>query len=124
MNLNHLNLCVDDLAAARDLFEGCFGLRTIDQKGSALAVLTDDAGFTLVLSSAPAFGATAPVAYPDGFHVGFVLDTPDAVDRARDRIAAAGVPVDQAPRRMHGAQAFYFTALGGLLFEVSSPLGA
>ncbi len=123
MRLNHLNLPVDDLTAAIDIFRRCFDFRLLEQKGAAVAVLSDGHGFVLVLSSAPAFGAVTPTRYPEGFHVGFVLDGPDQVDLLRTRLAASGIAVGPEPRRVHGAYAFYFTALEGLLFEVSCSLG-
>lgn len=119
MRLNHLNLAVDDLAGARAFFETLFDFATLDQRGDALVVMTDGAGFTLVLSGARAFGGDAP-RYPKPFHVGFILDAPDAVDRVYARLSAAGVPLGRAPGATHGTYGFYFEALGGILFEVSA----
>ena len=61
MRLNHLNLCVGDLAAARDFFERHFDFHCVEQKGDALAVLTYRAGFTRVLSDVRAFGGETPL---------------------------------------------------------------
>jgi catechol 2,3-dioxygenase-like lactoylglutathione lyase family enzyme len=121
MQLNHLNLCVDDLTEARTFFQNCFDFQFLEQKGEAVAVMTDGYGFTLVLSNPRAFkNEMRP--YPEGFHVGFLLETSDQVDQAYRRLAAAGVQLTQEPRKIRGSYGFYFTALNGILFEVSSPL--
>jgi len=41
MRLNHLNLCVEDLAVAEVFLRTHVGFRLLDQKGETLAVLTD-----------------------------------------------------------------------------------
>jgi len=118
MQLNHLNLCVDDLPEAINFFRDLFAFRLLDQKGDAIAVMHDDCGFTLVLSSPRAFGGEAPT-YPKDFHVGFYVETPDEVDRMYRRLAAAHIAMDQEPRNMRGGYTLYFRALGGILFEVT-----
>ncbi len=79
--------------------------------------MTDGHGFTLVLSNPRAFGYEEIQPYPEGFHVGFILETSDQVDQAYRRLAAAEVPLAQEPRKMRGSYGFYFTALNNLLFE-------
>ena len=120
MRLNHLNLCVDDLTEARAFFERSFDFQTVDQRGRAIVVMTDGQGFTLVLSDPKAFGGEAPH-YPEGFHVGFIVETRAQVDRAHTRLVDAGIDVN-VPKSVHGSYTFYFTALGAILFEVSCPL--
>lgn len=122
MRLNHVNLCVDDLDEAQELFRRFFDFRPVDRKGEAVAIMTDGYGFTLVLSNQRAFGGEAPIRYPEGFHVGFILESPDQVDRTHGRLAAAGAEAGRGPRKMRDSYGFYFTALDGVLFEVSCPL--
>jgi len=93
----------------------------VDQKGEAIVILTDGHGFTLVLSDVVRFGGEAPPRYPEGFHVGVILDGPDAVDSLHGRLAAAGIALGHRPRTVHGNYGFYFTALETILFEVSCP---
>lgn len=121
MQLNHLNLCVDNLTEARDFFRRCFDFQFLEQKGDAIAIMTDGHGFTLVLSNPQAFGGATPI-YPEGFHVGFIVDTPDQVDQMHRRLASAGVHSDHEPRKIRESYTFYFTALSTILFEVSCPL--
>jgi len=121
MQLNHLNLCVDDLAEARTFFQNCFDFQFLEQKGNGIVIMTDGHGFTLVLSNPRAL-KNEMRSYPEGFHIGFLLETSDQVDQAYRRLAAAEVQLTQEPRKMRGSYGFYFTALNDLLFEVSSPL--
>ncbi len=116
MKLNHLNLCVNDLQEAADFFRHVFGFQLLDQKAGALAVMSDGAGFTLVLSR---FGEETAT-YPKDFHIGFYVDTMAEVDEFHTKLAAANIPADHGPRKMRGGYTLYFTALGGVLFEVTS----
>lgn len=121
MQLNHINLCVDDLTAARHFFQNCFGFQLLEQKGDAVAVMNDGHGFVLVLSHSRAFkGEMRP--YPEGFHVGFLLETSEQVDQTYRRLAAAEVQLTREPGKIRGSYGFYFTALNDILFEVSCPL--
>lgn len=122
MRLNHVDLYVDDLDEAQDLFRRFFDLQPVDRKGDAVAVMTDGYGFTLALSDQRAFGGEVPTRYPKGFHVGFIVETPEQVDRVHDRLTAADVQIDHEPRKMRSSYGFYFTALGEILFEVSCPV--
>jgi len=119
MQLNHLNLCVDDLTAARDLFQNCFDLQFVEQKGKVLIIMTDRQGFTLVLSQA--FGSEMQP-YPKDFHVGFILTTNEQVNQAYHRLIAANVQIAHEPRKIRESYGFYFTALNAILFEISCPL--
>lgn len=121
MQLNHLNLCVDDLTEARTFFQNCFDFQFLEQRKDAVAVMSDGHGFTLVLSNPRAFG-NEMLPYPEGFHIGFLLETSDQVDQAYHRLAAAEVQLAREPRKMRESYGFYFTALNDILFEVSSPL--
>jgi catechol 2,3-dioxygenase-like lactoylglutathione lyase family enzyme len=113
MRLNHLNLIVDDLAAARSFFTELFDFELVRSGGDQLAILTDGRGFTLVLM-------TGAMAYPDSFHIGFIVDSHEAVEAQYERALTYGIPVEQPPARRHGSYAFYFRALNGILFEVAA----
>lgn len=118
MQLNHLNLVVSDLAAARAFFIDLFDFQLLVQHGEAIAILSDGQGFILALSDAARFGEAHPT-YPKNFHVGFLLDQPTEVDQAYDRVVASGITPAHTPRTQHGSYGFYFTALNGMLFEIS-----
>src|SRR5690349_4411205 len=121
MQLNHLNLCVDDLTEARTFFQNCFDFQCLEQKKDAVAIMDDGHGFTLVLSNSRAFGNEV-LPYPEGFHIGFFLETKDQVDQAYHHLAAANVQLTQEPRKMRESYGFYFTALNNILFEISCQL--
>lgn len=121
MQLNHLNLCVDDLSKARTFFQKGFDFQFLEQKGEAIAVMTDGHGFTLVLSNPRAFKNEVQP-YPKDFHVGFMLETSEQVDQAYHRLESVEAHLTQAPKRMRGGYGFYFTALNEILFEISCPL--
>ncbi len=121
MQLNHLNLPVGDLNEARDFFQRCFAFQLVEQRGDAIAVMAGEGDFTLVLSNPNALKGGSPE-YPPGFHVGFIVETPDHVDATYRHLVAADVQIDREPTKIRGSHAFYFTALGAILFEVSCPL--
>jgi catechol 2,3-dioxygenase-like lactoylglutathione lyase family enzyme len=116
MQLNHLNLVVPDVAAARQLFERHFGFRhQLTRGANALAILEGRDGFVLVL----AHGAP-PVQYPKPFHIGFFCATREEVQAKHTELQVAGLPLEMEPRMVHGSFGFYFTALeGSLLIEVA-----
>ena len=114
MKLNHVNLPVADVSATRDFFEKHFGFQCIAEPTDANVVLTDNAGLVLTISN---FDRADEVTYPKWFHVGFMQDSDDKVDKIYDQLKTAGVKPDK-PRNMHGAHTFYFTAPGGFTVEV------
>ncbi len=122
MHLNHLNLPVNNLAEARALFQDLLGFQLLAQHGDAIAILSDGNGFTLALSNAASFGGETP-RYPEGFHVGFLLDTIALVDQAHEHVAAAGISPEHRPHKQHGSYGFYFRALDGIRFEIACWLG-
>lgn len=121
MQLNHLNLCVSNVPEACSFFQRCFDLRLLQQHKEALAVLSDEHGFTLVLMNPQAMRQEMRP-YPDGFHIGFLLDTPEQVEQTYQRLVAEGVQFLHEPRKIRKSYGFYFTALDDILFEVSCPL--
>jgi hypothetical protein len=71
VNLNHVDLQVSDVHVAREFFEKFFGLRCTYQLAKQIALLEDDAGFSLGVST---LRGVPLAAYAPDFHVGFVLD--------------------------------------------------
>jgi catechol 2,3-dioxygenase-like lactoylglutathione lyase family enzyme len=118
MKLNHLNLCVDDLSEAQSFFQNFFGFETLEKKADAIVSMSDGEGFILVLSNSRAFGGRTPE-YPEGFHVGFFVETSDEVDHMYNRLKAAGIVINNEPRNIRGGYTIYFKALNGILFEIT-----
>jgi catechol 2,3-dioxygenase-like lactoylglutathione lyase family enzyme len=76
VKLNHLDLQVSDVQRSAALFEQLLGLQLESSRTSpALAILTDGAGFTLVLQRRK----NDADRYPEGFHCGFLVDDVETV---------------------------------------------
>lgn len=116
MRLNHLDLPVPDVAAARTFYVEHLGFTHIETLGQdGLAILRDADGLVLVLSRLRKTGAKH---FPEGFHIGFHLAEAAAVHSLYARLEAAGV-VEQPPSIQRGALSFYFLAPGEVLVEVA-----
>ena len=111
MHINHIDIPVPDIAATRDFFLEKLGFTHVATLGrDGLAILKDDCGATLV------FSRTKGSAPADGFHIGFLQENREAVDRVHARLRDS---VEcEAPRDMHGGYVFYFEAPGPILIEV------
>lgn len=115
MKLNHLNLSVTDVPAARQFLARYFDLR--DGGGNNnIAFLNDDTGFVLTLTSMKV-GRETEVKYPATFHIGFIQESKDRVDEIHRRLVEDGYDAP-APSTQHGSWTFYFQAPGGFMIEV------
>ena len=116
MNLNHLDLQVPDVRAAVDFFERYFGLALRSNRASpAIAIMADEAGFTLVLQRNEA------AVYPEGFHVGFFVDDEALVRERHAQLLADGVGQLSDVIVNNRGVMFYCTAPFGVAIEVSRP---
>jgi catechol 2,3-dioxygenase-like lactoylglutathione lyase family enzyme len=88
MKLNHIDLHVSDVDAAREFFETFFDLRCRYQRQKQIAIFESDTGFEFAVSNL--FNSPPPI-YPPDFHLGFVLEHSSDVHQAYDRLKAAGV---------------------------------
>ena len=121
MILNHLNLTVTDVPAAQAFLQTYFGLRSTSENRN-LAVLFDDAGFVLTLTSMK-LGGESEVRYPANFHIGFAQGSAAQVDEIHHRLVGGGfTPPPPPPSSQHGSWTFYFEAPGGFTIEVLGPL--
>ena len=115
--LNHINLAVSDVQAAREFLIKYFGLDPEGMPGnSKIAFLRDENGMVLTLTN---FDGAKEVTYPGAFHIGFGQESPAKVDEIHRRLKEDGYEVD-APAKMHGSWTFYFRAPGGFVVEVLS----
>ena len=112
MILNHINLSVTDVAAAKSFLEKYFGLSELGGGNRNRAFLRDDRGLVLSLFKGK------DVHYPGTFHIGFIQDSEAKVDEVNRRLKEDGFDVD-APQRLHG-WTFYVEAPGGFTVEVLS----
>ena len=119
MKLNHIDLQVSNVSAAREFFETHFGLRCTYQRREQLALMDDGDGLVLAVSNL--FDSPPPV-YPNDFHIGFILDNESDVRAVRDRLVTANVPIKTDLSR--GGPNIYFMCVGpdGVVIEVRAPL--
>jgi catechol 2,3-dioxygenase-like lactoylglutathione lyase family enzyme len=116
MKLNHLDLQVQDVARTTAFFERYFGLRVHSNPSSpALVILTDEAGFVLVLQR-----SQQAQPYPQGFHLGFLLDDVAGVRALHERATNDGIAVSDVIVNGRGTL-IYLTAPEGYFVEVSCP---
>ena len=110
MILNHLNLTVSDVAAAKGFLQTYFGLVDIGGGNKNRAFLRDERWFVLSM-----FKGKDGV-YPSGFHIGFGQESEAKVDEINARMKADGY--DVAPPEHSHAYTFYVKAPGGFSVEV------
>ena len=117
--LNHANLPVADVPALRAFLIGHFGFTEVTTRGAdAFVVLHGDDGFVLNLMR-----CRDGERFPENFHVGFVLEDPEAVRAKHAELREAGIDVGdvEALRRGGpGSLTFYCRAPNGGLVEVGS----
>jgi len=121
MKLNHIDLQVSNVTAAREFFEKHFDFRCAFQRRDQLALLVDDAGLEFGVSNL--FGSAAPI-YPTDFHIGFVVENETEVRAVHERLAKAGVTIKTDVSR--GGPNVYFMCVGpdGIGIEVRAPADA
>lgn len=114
MKLNHVNLTVTDVPAARAFLETYFGLKSVDSsedgRGDSFTALFDDGGLVLTLMKG------AEVSYPKTFHIGFGQESEEKVNEINRRLKDDGFDI-APPKRSHG-WTFYVKAPGGFTVEV------
>jgi catechol 2,3-dioxygenase-like lactoylglutathione lyase family enzyme len=116
MQLNHIDLQVPDVTEAAAFFERWFGFTWEGNRASpAIAILRGEGGFVLVLQR-----RKEGEAFPEGFHVGFLVPDEDAVVAFQRRARAAGLEISDVLRNGRGTLS-YCQAPGGVLVEVSCP---
>lgn len=121
MQMNHVDLQVSNVGAAKEFFDRFFGLRCVYERPGQLAMLRDDAGFSLGLSD---LHGSPPPTYPPDFHVGFVLANPREVREIYERLAAAGVAMKFDLQEAGPALAFQCFGPDAIPVEVQAPRGA
>ncbi len=113
MTLNHLSFPSRDVVATAAFFERQLGC-TVTPFGTSR--LAKRPGFDIVIEDA----STRTVDWPENFHLGFELDTVDAVREAHRRFAADGVTMKSDVFHHPRGSRFFCEAPGGLLFEINT----
>lgn len=116
MKLNHIDLQVLDVQAAVLFFERCLGFSLQTSRTSpAIAILDDGDGFVLVLQRTQ---DGALPAYPEGFHIGCLVDTVEQVHAFHAKATLEGLAPSDVQRDNRGTRT-YCKAPSDLLVEVS-----
>jgi len=118
MRVNHINLQVSDVSAARAFFENHFGMDCKFQRRDELAIMDDGAGMEFSVSN---LFHSPPSPYPPDFHIGFILDGESEVRSTYERLASAGVEMKTDVSR--GGPNVYFMCVGPerIMIEVRGP---
>jgi catechol-2,3-dioxygenase len=116
MKLNHLNLSVTDPVETQKFLAKYFGLKPMGKANNQISFLSDDNGIVLSLTNVQ-LGGESDVKYPATFHIGFIQESEERVDRINAELRAGGFDVPP-PSRQHGSWTFYFLAPGGFTIEV------
>jgi lactoylglutathione lyase len=118
MKLNHINLTVTDVPKAMNFLVKYFGMRNMGaNKGMGFLTDEDDGwGFVLTLMKA---GEETQGKYPSTFHIGFFIESEEAVNEINRRLKEDGFDVP-APERNNHAYGFYVKAPGGFTIEVGA----
>lgn len=119
--LNHANLPVGDVASLRDWFVQHFEFTLLSMRGeNGFAVLRGTDGFILNIMR-----DKHDVGFPENFHVGFFLDTPDEVRAKHAHLLQAGQQpgdIEQLSRGGWKSLTFYCRAPNNILVEVGASL--
>ena len=118
MIINHIDLQVSDVDAAREFFEKFFDLRCRYQRQKQIAIFENGSGLEFAVSN---LFNSPPPSYPPDFHVGFVLERTSDVRAVYERLKAAGVGM-KLDLGVQGP-ALVFTCLGpdNIPVEVRAP---
>jgi hypothetical protein len=121
MYLNHLNLTVTNVSEAIYLFETYFDFKCMEVKGdNMVAILKGIDDFELVLINS-SMNQKGNIAYPDAFHIGFMLDDPEYVIKIYKKLKDGGILLEREPKRIRDNFGFYFH-FDNLMIEIGSPL--
>jgi lactoylglutathione lyase len=121
IQLNHINLGVSNVPDLVRFFQAGFGFRVEETRGmDKFAVLLDEDGFVLILMHDK---SVTDDTYPALFHVGFLVDSYEAVRERHQRIVDAGfeAPTPAILQRGGGKTFGFYTKPHGLMVEVSCP---
>jgi catechol 2,3-dioxygenase-like lactoylglutathione lyase family enzyme len=115
MKLNHIDLQVPDVQRTALFFEHYFDFEHGSNRASpAIAILSDRHGLVLVLQKLK----DPAQAYPEGFHIGFYVESEDLVQAFHARATSGGMEVSEVIRNNRGTMV-YCKAPGDLLVEVN-----
>ncbi|MEO6722256.1 MAG: VOC family protein [Ferruginibacter sp.] len=114
MKLNHINLVVSNVTEAIAFFETYFNFKCTGIKGdNVVAILKGEDDFTLVIMTSKEGKAV----YPGAFHIGFMLDSTNAVTDTYQKLKNGEIAVGQEPGKIRDSFGFYFS-FDNIMIEV------
>ena len=118
MQFKHTNLATPDVSATAAFFQRFFGFTMADQRGEGLAVMHDQDNFVLTLMKRK---KSDPDRYPQMFHIGFYVESPELVNAKHAELSKAGLAPGEVEvtNRQGDVTTFYCTCPGGIM--VNSP---
>ena len=120
MQFKHANLATPDVSATAEFFQRFFGFEIVDRRGEGLAVMRDQDNFVLTLMKRK---KGDPDRYPQMFHIGFYVESPELVNSKHAELAAAELSPGEVEvtNRQGAVTTFYCTCPGGIMVEVCTP---
>jgi catechol 2,3-dioxygenase-like lactoylglutathione lyase family enzyme len=117
MQFKHTNLATPDVSATAEFFERFFGFEIADRRGEGLAVMHDKDNFVLTLMKRK---KSDPDRYPQMFHIGFYVESPEKVNAKHAELLAAGLCPGEVEitNRQGDVTTFYCSSPGGITVEV------
>jgi lactoylglutathione lyase len=119
--LNHINLGVSNVPELVRFFQAGFGFRVEETRGTGkFAVLLGEDGLVLILMHDKNVNDDT---YPALFHLGFLMDSYEAVMERHRRIVDAGfdAPAPAILQRGGGKTFGFYAKPHGVMVEVSCP---
>ena len=116
MKINHINLTVNNVEAARHFLEKYFGLVSIagTKNEDTFIGMHDEDGFTLTLMEVK---KESQVSYPKTFHIGFLNQGKEKTNELYQQLKQDGF--DVKPPGHYRENEFYFYTPFGFTIQVS-----
>ena len=102
-----LDLSVENVSELREFFIKNFGFNCLAGKGEKMLILADGEGFVLVLTR---LKSSDPRVYPSLFHIGFLLDTPGAIEDKYEDLPISRKNIKRPPQKTGAARCFFSSA--------------
>ena len=115
MKINHMNLTVTDVQAARKFFEKYLGLKSMEgtTDDAKFIGMLDPDGFVLTLMQSKAL----KVSYPDSFHIGFLQQGEFRTNEIYQQLIEGGF--DVKPPGFYRGKELYINTPFGVTIQVS-----
>lgn len=119
MNLNHINIVVQNVNKAVNLFTKHLDFSLIVNRNNKMAVLENDHNFALVVWGQELNHKENMPEYPENFHIGFYQNDEQAVWDIYEKLKTeADLQFESEPKKIRSTFGFYFF-FEKLIIEIS-----